>query len=54
MPYPGILVASKIGDVVSEAMAAILIGAAPETELAKAQAELVAAYKELKPARPQK
>lgn len=54
MPYPGILVASRIGDVISEAMAAILVGASPEAELTKAQAILVEAYKELKPARPQK
>lgn len=54
MPYPSILVASKIGDVISEAMAAILTGASPETELGKAQAELEKAYKDLKPAPPKK
>lgn len=54
MPYPSILVASKIGDVMSESMTAILLGAAPEAELNKAQAELAKAYATIKPARPAK
>ncbi|WP_170285140.1 ABC transporter substrate-binding protein [Microvirga aerophila] len=40
MPYPLILKASEIGDAISEAAAAILIGAPVESELAKAQAKV--------------
>jgi hypothetical protein len=40
MPYPLILKASEIGDAISEAAAAILIGAPVESELAKAQTKV--------------
>jgi multiple sugar transport system substrate-binding protein len=50
MPYPSILRASKIGDVMAEAMAAILVGAAPEGELRKAQQALAAEFASLRAA----
>ena len=49
MPYPSILRASKIGDVMSETMTAILLGADPATELGKAQRELTEAMAGLSP-----
>jgi len=49
MPYPSILRASKIGDVMSETMTAILLGADPATELGKAQRELTEAMVGLSP-----
>lgn len=49
MPYPSILRASKIGDVMSEAMTAILLGADPAAELNKAQRELMEAFAGLSP-----
>ncbi len=44
MPYPSILRASKIGDVMAEAMTAILLGADATVELGKAQRELTGAF----------
>lgn len=51
MPYPSILRASKIGDVMAEAAAAVLIGASPESELGKAQTALAAEYATLRTAK---
>ena len=40
MPYPCILAASDIGDAVSDAISAVLVGGEVEPELEKAQAKL--------------
>lgn len=44
MPYPSILVASKIGDTMSDAITAVLLGEKPESALGKAQTILTEAY----------
>jgi multiple sugar transport system substrate-binding protein len=49
MPYPSILRASRIGDVMAESMTAILLGADPTVELRKAQRELTEAFAGLSP-----